>query len=77
MIHNFSELNSIANNAKIQSLLKFLLIPYMAIKGTFPQKEENTVESSINNGRDQCIWILSSPLPRNCHPHKVETQELS
>ena len=49
----------------------------MAIKGTFPQKEENTVESSINNGRDQCLWILSSPLPRHYHPHKVEIQELS
>ena len=39
-IHNFSELKSLANNAKIKSLLKFLLIRYLLAITCIPQKDK-------------------------------------
>ena len=39
-IHNFSELKSLANNAKMKSLLKFLLIWYLLARTCIPQKDK-------------------------------------
>ena len=57
-IHNFSELKSLANNAKIRSLLKFLLIQYLTRGGLPITQISPGLEEGEMEERDEHIYNM-------------------